>query len=92
MTGAAARASMPMGRLVMHELRIVGSHGMSARDFPPLLAMVAAGRLRPDLLVQAHIDLDQAPSALAGMDRAGGAQKTGGITVIEPGRRTAGKS
>jgi alcohol dehydrogenase len=88
MTGEAARASMPMGRVVMHELRIVGSHGMSARDFPPMLAMVAAGRLRPDLLVQAHIDLDQAPSALAGMDRAGEVQKTGGITVIEPGRRS----
>ena len=85
MTGAAARASMPMARVVMHELRIVGSHGMSARDFPPMLAMVAEGRLRPDRLVHAHIGLDQAPSALARMDRrrirpAVGGGGRGGIT------------
>ncbi len=96
MLGADAQAAMPMSRVVMHELRIVGSHGMSALDFPPMLDLVAEGRLRPDRLVHAHIDLDHGPAALAAMDQAAGdggdagdhtagGQRTGGITVIEPG-------
>ena len=84
MVGEAAQASMPMARLLSHELRIIGSHGMSARDFPPMLAMVAEGRLRPDRLVHAHIGLDAAPSALAGMDPPAPDRASGGITVIEP--------
>jgi D-arabinose 1-dehydrogenase-like Zn-dependent alcohol dehydrogenase len=89
MVEEAAMAPMPMARLVMHELRIVGSHGMSARDFGPMLDLVAQGRLRPDRLVHAHIGLDDAPAALADMDRpaTAGPARTGGITVIEPGRR-----
>ena len=81
MVGDAARAAMPMARVVMHELRIVGSHGMSARDFGPMLELVADGRLRPDRLVHTHIDLDQAPAALARMGHDVG---DGGITVIRP--------
>ena len=84
MTGAAARAPMPMARVVMHELRIVGSHGMSARDFPPLLAMVANGRLRPGRLVHARIGLEEAPAALVSMDRRAAGCVSGGITVIAP--------
>ena len=81
MVGDAARASMPMARVLAHELRIVGSHGMSARDFGPMLDLVAQGRLRPDRLVRAHIGLDQAPAAL---ERMGTDVGDGGITVVVP--------
>ena len=81
MFGDAARASMPMARVLAHELRIVGSHGMSARDFGPMLELVAQGRLRPDRLVRAHIGLDDTPAAL---NRMGTDVGDGGITVIIP--------
>jgi alcohol dehydrogenase len=81
MVGDAARASMPMARLLAYELRIVGSHGMSARDFGPMLDLVALGRLRPDRLVRAHIGLDETPAAL---ERMGTDVGDGGITVIVP--------
>lgn len=77
--GDSARPPLPMDLVVAHELSIHGSHGMAARDYPPLLALVADGTLRPDLLVGNRISLDQAGAALASMDQPGSA----GMTVVE---------
>jgi threonine dehydrogenase-like Zn-dependent dehydrogenase len=82
MVGAAAQTPMPMDRILAHELRIVGSHGMPAHEFGPMLELVSAGRLRPDRLVRTRIGLDATPDALARMGEAVG---DGGITVIRPG-------
>lgn len=71
---------LPMDIVVPRELRIVGSHGMSARDFPPLLAMIADRRLAPEQLIRDRIGLDQAGRALAAM---GDEPGHGGITVLE---------
>lgn len=65
-----------MDRVVAMELEIYGSHGMAAHGFPELLALVAAGRLRPDLLVTREIGLDEAADALRTVGTAPG------ITVI----------
>jgi D-arabinose 1-dehydrogenase-like Zn-dependent alcohol dehydrogenase len=67
---------VPMQQVIAKELEVIGSHGMPARAYPELLALVAAGRLRPDLLVAREIGLDDAAEAL----RTVGA--TPGITVI----------
>jgi D-arabinose 1-dehydrogenase-like Zn-dependent alcohol dehydrogenase len=72
---------MPMARVVAHELEIVGSHGMAAHDYPPMLALVASGRLRPDLLVTRRISLDEAAVALPAMGEPG---FPAGVTVVEP--------
>ena len=72
---------VPFDRVISHELDLLGSHGMSAADYPPMLAMVAAGLLRPDLLVRRTITLDDAPAALADLDHA---PTTAGMTVIVP--------
>jgi alcohol dehydrogenase len=53
---------------------------MAAHTYPPMLELVRAGVLRPDLLVTSTIALDAAPAALAAMDTAPAA----GVTVIEP--------
>ena len=53
MLGDAARAPLPWDLVVARELEIYGSHGMAAADYPPMLAMVADGRLKPRLLVGA---------------------------------------
>ncbi|MDW4909870.1 zinc-dependent alcohol dehydrogenase family protein [Streptomyces sp. ADMS] len=73
---------VPMARAVALELELLGSHGMAAHTYPPMLELVRAGVLRPDLLVTSTITLDETPAALAAMDTAPGA----GVTVIEPWR------
>ncbi|MFI5549810.1 zinc-dependent alcohol dehydrogenase family protein [Streptomyces sp. NPDC051738] len=71
---------VPMARAIALELEILGSHGMAAHTYPPMLELVRAGVLRPDLLVTSTIPLDAVPSALAALGTAPGA----GATVIEP--------
>lgn len=71
---------VPMARVIALELELLGSHGMAAHAYPPLLESVRAGTLRPDLLVTSTITLDAAPAALAAMGSAPGS----GVTVIEP--------
>ncbi|AQA15493.1 MULTISPECIES: zinc-dependent alcohol dehydrogenase family protein [Streptomyces] len=79
---AAGTPMIPMDRVIALELRLLGSHGMAAHDYAPMMAMVEAGSLRPDLLVTDVIGLDAVPEALSTM--ASGAR--GGVTVIEPHR------
>jgi D-arabinose 1-dehydrogenase-like Zn-dependent alcohol dehydrogenase len=80
-----AYPTVPMGRVVALELEVLGSHGMAAHAYAPMMAMVSAGSLRPDLLITSAIGLDQAPAALAAM----GTKPGPGVTVIEPHRRAA---
>jgi alcohol dehydrogenase len=77
---------LPMDRVLRRELEILGSHGMAAHAYPPMLAAVTAGRLRPDRLVTARITLAQAGAALAAMsDLVSAPGGTGaGVTVVEP--------
>ncbi|GAA2902005.1 MULTISPECIES: zinc-dependent alcohol dehydrogenase family protein [Streptomyces] len=73
---------VPMARAIALELELLGSHGMAAHGYPPMLELVRSGVLRPDLLVTSTITLDEVPAALAGMGTVPGA----GATVIEPWR------
>ncbi|MEU8827997.1 zinc-dependent alcohol dehydrogenase family protein [Streptomyces sp. NPDC048636] len=79
---AAGTPMLPMDRVIALELHLLGSHGMAAHAYRPMMEMVEAGSLRPDLLVTDVIGLDEVPEALSTM--AAGAK--GGVTVIEPGR------
>jgi alcohol dehydrogenase len=79
MLGADARAALPWDLVVARELEILGSHGMAAADYPPMLDMVADGRLRPDRLIGAVIPLAEAGAALAAMDEP--VARHAGITV-----------
>ncbi|MBT2404258.1 MULTISPECIES: zinc-dependent alcohol dehydrogenase family protein [unclassified Streptomyces] len=78
---AAGETVLPMERVIGWELEILGSHGMAAHAYPPMMELVRAGTLRPDLLVTGTIPLDAAPAALAAMGTAPGR----GVTVILPG-------
>jgi len=71
---------VPMDLVIGRELELLGAHGMAAHAYPEMLALVAAGRLRPDRLVTTRIGLDAAPQALMAMS--GGSPV--GITVIRP--------
>lgn len=76
----AGTTPVPMARVIALELQLLGSHGMAAHSYPPMLELVRSGVLRPDLLVTSTIALDDVPAALAAMGTVPGA----GATVIEP--------
>ena len=79
LVGDHAVPAVPLGRLVAAELSLHGCHGMSAADYPAMLAQVASGRLRPDLLVGRVVSLDQAGSELAAM---AGRPAAAGLTMV----------
>lgn len=83
---AAGPAVIPMDRVITLELELVGSHGMAAHAYAPMMQMVAAGTLRPDLLVRRRIGLAEAPAALAAM----GTASAPGITVVLPAAGSTG--
>jgi alcohol dehydrogenase len=76
MLGDDARAPLPWDLVVSRELSVVGSHGMAAVDYPPMIELVASGRLDPRRLVREIVPLASAGAALTAMDdpvaRAGG--------------------
>jgi alcohol dehydrogenase len=71
---------LPLSRVIGWELEILGSHGMAAHAYPAMMDLVAAGALRPDLLIARTITLAEAADALAEMDRSTAA----GMTMIKP--------
>ncbi len=72
-----AQPAVPMGRVLSRELQVLGSHGMAAHEYPAMLDLVAAGALRPDLLIGRTIGLDDAGQALVDVGT------TPGITVVD---------
>jgi alcohol dehydrogenase len=70
---------IPMATVIAKELEIYGSHGMQAHAYPPLLEMIRQERLRPDLLVNKTISLEQAATELVAMGDFAGT----GVTVID---------
>jgi len=72
--------AMPMARVIAWELDLLGSHGMAAKDYPEMLALVASGALNPSQLVKREISLEVGATALAELYT----QAVGGITIINP--------
>jgi alcohol dehydrogenase len=70
--------AMPMARVIAWELTLLGSHGMAARDYPEMLALVASGALDPSLLVKREVGIEEGAIALADLD----SQSAAGITII----------
>ncbi len=73
---------LPMDRVIAWEIDVLGSHGMAAVDYPPMLAMIERGELRPQDLIERTIGLAEAATALPALDTASPA----GITIIDPAR------
>jgi D-arabinose 1-dehydrogenase-like Zn-dependent alcohol dehydrogenase len=73
---------VPMGRVVSLELEIIGAHGMPARDYDEMLALVVSGVLPVERLVGRTIPLEDAPAALMAMSSPASAS---GITVVDLG-------
>ena len=71
-----------IGLAVARELEILGSHGMSSRDYPAMLARIVAGELDPGRLVTRRVGLAEGAQALGELADA----VVDGVTVIEPAR------
>lgn len=78
MLGDHSAPTVPMGRVIADELEILGSHGMQAHRYDAMMAMILAGKLKPELLVGQEISLEQSIDALVNMDRFQGV----GTTVV----------
>jgi alcohol dehydrogenase len=68
MLGAHATPAIPMAQVIAHELEIYGSHGMQAWRYDAMLAMIAAGTLKPEKLIGRRMSLTEAVPALMAMD------------------------
>ena len=73
-------SQIPMARVIAWELDLLGSHGMAAKDYPEMLALVSSGALNPAQLVTREINLEQGAKALAELNN----QPISGITIINP--------
>lgn len=68
MTGRYKDSKVPMDKVLADELEIIGSHGMQAYKYPDMLEMIKNGRLQPDKLIEKTISLQEATTALPGMN------------------------
>jgi alcohol dehydrogenase len=69
-----------MARVIAWELDLLGSHGMAAKDYPEMLALVASGALNPSQLVTREINLEEGAKALSELNNL----PSSGITIINP--------
>ncbi|GAB2956631.1 zinc-dependent alcohol dehydrogenase family protein [Amycolatopsis acidiphila] len=72
---------IPMHRVIADELRILGSHGLQAHEYPAMLDFVARSGMDLGQLVGRRIGLDDAPAALAEMDEP--VPVRAGVTVVD---------
>jgi alcohol dehydrogenase len=72
--------AVPMDRVIAWELDVLGSHGMASVDYPDMLALVEAGTLRPQALVERVVGLAEGARLLPTVDTSSPA----GVTLIDP--------
>ena len=69
MLGDQSAPTVPMPKIVGQEIELLGSHGMQAHRYGPMLDMVETGKLDPAQLVGDLISLDEAPEVLMNMNK-----------------------
>lgn len=79
MVAADQDPALPMAAVIARELEILGSHGMAAHAYGPMLELIRAGRLQPKALVTRTVSLEESIAELAGM----GAFRGTGVVVID---------
>lgn len=79
LAGADYLPPLPMHRVISWELTLLGSHGLAAKDYVRLLAMIGDGRLDARRLIGRTISLSEAPAVLMTMDSAAPL----GVTIID---------
>ncbi len=77
--GSETDPPIPMSLVIGRELEILGSHGMPAHEYGPMLRMVQDGKLTPQKLIQRQVSLEEACEILPKMDSFPGT----GVVVID---------
>lgn len=72
--------AVPMDRVIAWELDLLGSHGMASVDYPSMLALVEAGTLRPQAMVERVVGLAEGARLLPSV----GTASPVGVTLIDP--------
>jgi alcohol dehydrogenase len=72
-------ALVPMNLVIAKELEILGSHGMQAHAYAPMLEMILAGKLNPKWLIHDTVNLEAGLRVLESM----GQFANLGVTVID---------
>jgi alcohol dehydrogenase len=80
MVGDHQHPTIPMDKVVAHELEIFGSHGMQAFRYAEMLDMIRSGTLSPEKLVGKTINLEESLDELVNMNNFEG---TGVIVINE---------
>jgi alcohol dehydrogenase len=71
-------SKIPIDAIIGRELEIIGSHGMQAHAYQPMMQMIMNGRLQPEKLIYRTIDLEESLDELARMNEF----RNVGVTVI----------
>jgi alcohol dehydrogenase len=74
-------APIPMHRVIGGELRILGSHGLQAHEYPEMLRVVSGAGINLERLIGKRMGLDDVPGALAEMNNPVPAHA--GVSVVE---------
>ena len=61
-------AAVPMDKIIAHELKIMGSHGMQAHRYPAIWKLMEEGKIDPSILVTDEVNLRQGISILQSME------------------------
>ena len=78
MTGNDQHPKIPMDLVVAKELEIMGSHGMQAYKFQEIFDMIQTGAIKPELLLEKTVSLEEGAKLLPLMDQF----RNPGVTVI----------
>lgn len=68
LAGNETNPPLPMSAVISNELTIVGSHGMQAHQYPPLLQMISEGKIQPQKLLGRIVDLNEGIRVLMDMN------------------------
>lgn len=78
MTEDHANTSIPMDKLIAHELQILGSHGMQAAKYPEMFQFIEEAGIDLSKMIGRKISLDQVPELLPNLNKSDQV----GITII----------
>ena len=67
MVASYKNAPIPMNVVISKELEILGSHGMQAHAYTPMIDMILSGQLHPERLIQKTVNLSESIDELLAM-------------------------
>lgn len=79
MAGDDFQPRIPMEWVIAHELEILGSHGMQAHAYGPMMKLIEAGKIQPEQLLGGTLSLEEAAKLLPKMNTFPGK----GVMVVE---------